>query len=208
MTIPLHEPAPDWTGQTWHDRLRRCANLLHAYELLAQTDRQRMLNRIEARADLQRGDRINAHGPDLRKWSWWATEIADPEDRAETYGINEPTRDAAIAAAMREFGPGAWIAIVEVTQDGPFDARPFAEDGDCRLTERVIEQFMDDNGTRWSQDGDYPELPTQEIAKALNDAFEIQIAANQAALAEAAWSFTETRNAETLLLSELAADHG
>lgn len=131
-------------------------------------------------------------------WSWWAAEVHDLDEKPETYMINEPTRDAVVAAARREFGRKTFIAIVEATQAGGFDARPFGEDGDGRLIEDTLDQFRDDNGDRWGE-GDGPvALPTEDLAKRLNDAFEAFIAENLDAVMEGAWTFTETRNAEVL----------
>lgn len=131
-------------------------------------------------------------------WSWWAAEVDSPEDDPEIYGINEPTRDGAIAAARRDFGPHAHIVLVEATQDGPFNARPFDEDGECCRLDFVIERFSDMNGERWGE-GDGPtSLPMDELAKAMNDAFERVICENHDAVMEGAWSFTGTRNKEWL----------
>ncbi|MFD2578764.1 hypothetical protein ACFSTD_09610 [Novosphingobium colocasiae] len=137
---------------------------------------------------------------DTRKWSWWAVDIAGPDEKPEVYALNEPTREAVIATAGREYPAGTWIAIVEATTEGPFHTRPFREDGDCALLERVIDRFCDDNSARWGEDGPEIWLPNEEIAKALNDTFERLIAANTGLIEAAVWSFTATRNADVLCI--------
>lgn len=134
---------------------------------------------------------------DTQNWSWWATGIDGPNDTPETYTINESTREAVIAVARRDY-PGYWIAVVEATQDGPFDARPFDEDGGCRAIDIALERFQDDNCERWGEDGGEFALSTSALAKRLNDTFEQFIADNHHAVMEGAWSFTGTRNSETL----------
>ncbi len=132
---------------------------------------------------------------DNRTWMWWAAEVDSPEEEPERYSVEAPTREAVIAAARSEFGPGAQFIIVEATQDGPFDSRPFDENGDCPLVEAIMEKFLDDNGQRWGEDSDPPML---DPARVLNDAFELYCRDNHAALMEAAWSFTASRNKEWL----------
>lgn len=136
---------------------------------------------------------------DTRKWSWWAVEVDGPEDNPETYYLNEPTREGVILAAQREF-PGSWVAIVEATQDGPFKTRPFAEQSDCDRVDTVMDWFLDDNGARWGEDSGPPMLALDCLAVMLNNAFEAFITANHCHVLEAAWSFTATRNAESLFM--------
>lgn len=136
---------------------------------------------------------------DERKWSWWAVELDSPDDVPESYQLNEPTREAVLQAALRA-NPGCWVSIVEGTQDGPFEMRPFSEEDDCPRVGTAFDWFLDDNGARWGEDGPDFMLVQKDLAKLLNDAFESYLRANQAELNEAAWSFTETRNAEVLFM--------
>jgi hypothetical protein len=131
-------------------------------------------------------------------WSWWAVEVDGPDEKPDCYKVNEPSRDAAIAAATREYGDGSWIAIVEATKEGSFLARPFEEGGDCRLMDRLLEAFQDDNSERWGEDGPEFGFSTDSLAKALNDAFERFISENMNAVMEGVWAFTGQRNHEVI----------
>lgn len=135
---------------------------------------------------------------DERGWSWWAVDVESPESaEPDIFHLNEPTREGIIAVAAREW-PDCWVAIVEATQDGPFTARPFDEEGDCRLLESVWDKFTDENGARLGEDSDgFPwGLIDAEMARRLNDTFEAVCRENHEALMEGAWAFTSTRNFE------------
>jgi len=54
MTIRLTEPATDWTGQTYEERLRLCAETLFIHGLINDSSYNHTTARIRARADLQR----------------------------------------------------------------------------------------------------------------------------------------------------------
>lgn len=55
MTVPLREPATDWTGHTWEERLRLCAETLFVHHLIKAGAYHHATAQIRARADLQRG---------------------------------------------------------------------------------------------------------------------------------------------------------
>ncbi|SFG09195.1 hypothetical protein SAMN05518801_10778 [Novosphingobium sp. CF614] len=57
MTVPLHELATDWTGQTYEERLRLCAETLFVHGLLKAGTYHQATAKIRAHADLQRGQR-------------------------------------------------------------------------------------------------------------------------------------------------------
>ncbi|AIT81639.1 hypothetical protein [Novosphingobium pentaromativorans] len=52
----LLEQATDWTNQTWQERLEMCASALYVHALMPSADHQRTLNRIAARAEIQRAE--------------------------------------------------------------------------------------------------------------------------------------------------------
>lgn len=56
----LLQPATDWTNQTYLERLILCDQTLHVHGLIGCADYHRTLNRIEARADLQREQLVKA----------------------------------------------------------------------------------------------------------------------------------------------------
>jgi hypothetical protein len=124
---------------------------------------------------------------DKRQFSWWAADGVQPE----SYTLNEPTREAIIAAAEREW-PGETFTIVYATQDGPFQTRPFDE----LLTERVLEQFAEDNSERFGEDGMDSDLSLDALAAHLNTAFAEFIAEHVDKIPT--WSFTEERDKEVI----------
>lgn len=123
---------------------------------------------------------------DVRHWSWWAGEGAEPE----TYTVNEPTRDAVIAAAGREFGADSVFTIVEATQDGPFVTDVVDED----IAERVIDAFVDANGHRFGEQGWEGYLDQDALAAELNRAVARFVDARGDDII--VWSFTGQRHRE------------
>jgi len=54
MTVSVLELATDWTGQTYEERLRLCAETLFAHHLINPRTFGTALNQIRARAEIQR----------------------------------------------------------------------------------------------------------------------------------------------------------
>lgn len=51
MTAPLRDRATDWTGQTYEERLRACAETLFVHHLIDEPVFARVTAQIAARAD-------------------------------------------------------------------------------------------------------------------------------------------------------------
>lgn len=127
-------------------------------------------------------------GEDSRCWSWWAEE----GDDVDTYTLNEPSREAVIAAARREFGDDATITIVEATQDGPFCTDLFDQDN----VEDVIERFQDVNGHRFGENGFDGDIDQDGLAACLNAAAASYFAEHGHDIV--VWAFTAQRNKEVI----------
>ncbi|KEZ00620.1 hypothetical protein AI27_17940 [Sphingomonas sp. BHC-A] len=125
---------------------------------------------------------------DKYQWSWWAAE----GEAADTYSINEPTRDAVIAAARSEYGDDATFVIVEATQDGPFVTDLFDEEN----VEDVIERFTDANGDRFGEDGFHGYIDQHGLAAELNRAVALYMAEHGGDIV--VWAFTDQRNKEVI----------
>ncbi len=134
-------------------------------------------------------------------WSWWAQEVEHPEDGPpEWYTVNESTREAVIASARREFGSNCHIALVEASQDGPFDGRLFEQDDPDNddLLQSIVDRFLDVNSHRTGEGSDGLTVDTESFAKCLNGAIGEWAKVHEGELAEFANAFTETRNFEMI----------
>ncbi|SLK04004.1 hypothetical protein [Novosphingobium mathurense] len=50
----LTDPATDWTNQTWEERLEMCVSTLYVHGYMGDADKARTMERIRARAEIQR----------------------------------------------------------------------------------------------------------------------------------------------------------
>ncbi|CDO34755.1 hypothetical protein SPHV1_1910002 [Novosphingobium sp. KN65.2] len=50
----LRDPATDWTNQTWEERLEMCVSTLYVHGFMRDANKARTMERIRARADVQR----------------------------------------------------------------------------------------------------------------------------------------------------------
>lgn len=54
MTISVLEPATDWTGQSYEERLRLCAETLFIHGLIKDRTYNHVTAQVRARAEIQR----------------------------------------------------------------------------------------------------------------------------------------------------------